>query len=106
MNYDLKDISKVTKKENKQQQQQQHGSHANSSSHTLTEAEMKEGVDYYTTMTTERGTSSLIILYSYNYYYIDVVIGKPTNIEIFRGNQPLGITLCGGYQVLNIPLTL
>ena len=64
MNYDLKDISKVTKKENKQQQQQQqHGSHANSSSHTLTEAEMKEGVDYYTTMTTERGTSSLIILY-------------------------------------------
>ena len=65
MNYDLKDISKVTKKENKQQQQQlqQHGSHANSSSHTLSEAEMKEGVDYYTTITTERGTSSLIILY-------------------------------------------
>ena len=62
MNYDLKDISKVTKKENKQQQQQQHGSHANSSSHTLTEAEMKEGVDYYTTMTTERGTSSLIFI--------------------------------------------
>ena len=61
MNYDLKDISKVTKKENKQQQQQ-HGSHANSSSHTLTEAEMKEGVDYYTTMTSEGGTSSLIII--------------------------------------------
>ena len=46
---------------------------------------MKKGVDYYTTMTTERGTSLLIILYIHNYnYYIDVVIGKPTNIEIFN----------------------
>ena len=76
---------KVTKKENKR------GSHTNSSSHTLTEAEMKEGVDYYTTMTSERGTSSLIILYIHIIIRC-IVIGKPTNIEIFRGNQPLGIT--------------
>ena len=73
----------------------------------MTETEMKQGLDYFTS-TADQG-----IIYMYMYIcetiLIDITAGRPCDIDIYRGNEPLGIAISGGigsYQVSIFQYTL
>jgi multiple PDZ domain protein len=79
INYDnLKELTDVSKINSQLlQQKNQAAVPSPNKVNTMTQAEMMKDVDLYTTSTTEQ----------------DVIVGKPTDIEIFCGNQPLGVVL-------------
>ena len=74
---------------------------------------MKQGVEHFTSPAIDQGTSCHGNSCHGNgchgnvCFYVEIRPGKLSTIEIFRGNQALGISIVGGvnsYQVINIQL--
>ncbi len=106
MKYDLSDITRINSQSSSKGEGSSSSSHSNRNSRTLSETEVKQGVDYHPpTLSVDQGIHVHVFhcgIFIIIFLFSDVKPGKMSTVEIFRGNQSLGISIVGGvdsYQV-------